>query len=516
MNKIQNFAQIIRLIAVSCCFFFGSCTEGELSEKDKAPIEYVDPFMEKQSLAWENSIRELKESVPAPEIPLLGLPFGQTHWTFQNSPDYKDCLGDFSYPMDSILSIRPTHWNLKRCFADYGTFKLRLGNQSKDKSFPFRAQALNKDFGGPVSFQGNLPELNSTLEFAISSRSALFQLISLKKDTLVLGISPHTSSSYTKINFYPASGEIWVQDSMPALFPGLNMYYLIQTNNIYTGYGIWQARLKEPKETQLISTNPDAGFYIEFPLDSSESLQFKIAGSYWDLQDARLHLKKEIPDWDIAGVKERGRASWEELLGRISIEQKDQIPPQEIQNFYQSLFWASLVPRTFSGTDGLYPSFSGERIPERRESGNFYGDLSMWENGNSPQEKFLHLLFPENKEDIHFSKEHDAIRPSSDLDSSGFGGGNMNLAEKASLEVLRYLGLKALDTDVEYLGLQKPVFTSWVLNKAKPNEFQFSCDCPADGSAGVRSATFNGKKLDSLKIKISDILQGGKLEVFCE
>ncbi|MEM8887124.1 MAG: hypothetical protein AAGD28_03985, partial [Bacteroidota bacterium] len=307
MNKIQNFVQIISLLAVSCCFFFGSCTEGEMTEKGKAPIEYVDPFSDKQVLSWAESLRELEESVLAPEIPILGLPFAQTHWTLKSSANYNPCTGDSNYPLKRILAIRPTHWNLTRCYDDYGTFNVQLGSSNKGKSSPVQSMSLEKELADPISFRGNVPDLGAEIQFATSSRAALFQLNVHEKDTLVLGISPHQSSRFTKINFYPASGEIWIQDSLPDFFPGLNIYYLIQTKNKYADYGVWQANLRELKETQLISTNPESGFYIKFPTDTSESLQFKIAGSYWDIADARLNLRKEIPDWDIDGLKVRGR-----------------------------------------------------------------------------------------------------------------------------------------------------------------------------------------------------------------
>ncbi|MEL6251509.1 MAG: glycoside hydrolase domain-containing protein [Bacteroidota bacterium] len=506
MNNIQNFAQIISLLAVSCCFFFGSCIDGEMSKKGKTPIEYVDPFEPQQVPTWEALIQEMDGGAPSP---MIGLPFGMTHWTLQNILNATLCRGDFRQPLGRVLSFRPTHFSLKTCMPDYGSFGLRVISHKKGASFPLKGFILEKELAGPNSFQGHLPELEAKIEVAVSSRSAIFEVKFPKKDTVYLAIGPHLDSRYTKFNFYPASGEIWIQDSLPEIFPGLNMYYLIQTKNIYTEFGTRESNLLEVGATQLVSNRIEEGFYLEFPVDTSESLQFKIAGSYWDIPDARLNLNEEIPNWDLKKVKSSGREAWEKLFETITIEDKEQISAQEAENFYRSFFWASLIPRTFSGTDGLYPSFSGERIPERMESGNFYGDLLMWEDGRSTQAKFLSLLKPELREDLKFSHKHGGI-PSLAEDQK-----KKNLAELASLEVFRYLGLKE-SANPGLFQLQKPVFSSWTLHKGKSKEFQFTCNCPTDQNAKIISASLNGEKLEQMEVNIDDIIQGGKLEVSCE
>jgi len=506
MNKIQNFVQIISLLAVSCCFFFGSCIEGEMSEKDKAPIAYVGPFEVQQVATWEEAIQVMDGGAPSP---MIGLPFGMTHWTLQNILNGNRCRGDFRQPLGRVLSFRPTHFSLKTCMPDYGSFGLRVVSHKTGASFPLQGFLLEKESAGPTSFQGYMPELDAKIEVAASSRSAIFEVKFPKKDTVYLAIGPHLYSRYTKFHFYPTSGEIWIQDSLPEIFPGLTMYYLIQTKNVYTEYGIRASNLLEVGATQLVSNRIEEGFYLEFPVDTSESLQFKIAGSYWDIPDARLNLREEIPDWDLKKVKSSGREAWEQLFETITIKNKEEISSQELQNFYRSFFWASLIPRTFSGVDGLYPSFSGERIPERMEKGNLYGDLRMWEDGRSTQAKFLSLLKPELGEDFKFSLEKGGLSSISEDQQK------KNLGELASLEVLRYLGFKESEYP-DLFQVQKPVFSSWILHKGKPNEFQFSCNCPGETDSKIVSASFKGKKLERLEISLADILKGGNLEVSCE
>ncbi|MEM8888782.1 MAG: glycoside hydrolase domain-containing protein, partial [Bacteroidota bacterium] len=181
-----------------------------------------------------------------------------------------------------------------------------------------------------------------------------------------------------------------------------------------------------------------------------------------------------------------------------------------------SLFWASILPRTFSGIDGLYPSFSGERIPKRMESGQFYGDLSMWENRSSYQVKLLKLLVPNRMEDFRFSQDNEALKPSSYLKAQNLGGGKMDLGELASLEVLRFLGLKADQTDAKLFRIQLPVLNSWILNKGEANAFHFHCTCPTEEGSKILSVSLNGEELMSQEISIADILKGGELEVACE
>ena len=297
MNKIQNFVQIISLLAVSCCFFFGSCTEEEMSEKDKAPIEYVDPLLPIELIAWPEDIDEMGRTEADITIPGFGTPFAMTHWAFQNRVLMDSCDQDFVYSDTNILNLVPSH-SIYQCHSEYASFRFMLESSDSWTDFTPKALSLKKEISLPHYFKGFLEEIKAEISISTHDRSALFEFTFHQQDTAILVLQPHQKSRHTEINFYPTSGEIWIKDSLPPSFPGLNSFFLVQTKNIYTDYGIWEGNFVQPKNSKLSGNNPASGFYLKLAVDSGEVISFKIGSSYWDHQDARYVLKQEIPDWD--------------------------------------------------------------------------------------------------------------------------------------------------------------------------------------------------------------------------
>ncbi len=60
------------------------------------------------------------------------------------------------------------------------------------------------------------------------------------------------------------------------------------------------------------------GAYAEF--GAGEVVEARIGTSFLSVEQARENLRKEIPAWDFDGVQKKLRATWNDKLGRISVE----------------------------------------------------------------------------------------------------------------------------------------------------------------------------------------------------
>ena len=85
------------------------------------------------------------------------------------------------------------------------------------------------------------------------------------------------------------------------------------------------------------------GGYFQFNMDKDEELYLKIGISFVSMENARLNLETEQPDWDFGGVRKNARASWEEQLSKIRVEGGTEA---QRKLFYTALYRTLIHPST--------------------------------------------------------------------------------------------------------------------------------------------------------------------------
>lgn len=88
--------------------------------------------------------------------------------------------------------------------------------------------------------------------------------------------------------------------------------------------------------------NDRVGAILRFSTTEKETIYLKIAVSYKSIEQAKAWLAAEINGFDYNAVRERARAEWNALLGKIEVDggaEKDRIL------FYTALYHAHLMPR---------------------------------------------------------------------------------------------------------------------------------------------------------------------------
>lgn len=98
------------------------------------------------------------------------------------------------------------------------------------------------------------------------------------------------------------------------------------------------------------------GFFAEFVTDNREPIVVKAGISFVDIAGAGANLEKDLPDWNMEGVRSRTRGLWREELSRIEIEGAT---AAQKTIFATALYHACIDPRKISDFDGRYHAADG-------------------------------------------------------------------------------------------------------------------------------------------------------------
>ena len=100
-----------------------------------------------------------------------------------------------------------------------------------------------------------------------------------------------------------------------------------------------------------------AGMYFTFDTQENEAIEIKIGLSYTSVANARLNLETEARNLNFDQAKEMATSTWEEYLGRITVEGTNK---SDKVKFYTGLFHALLGRGLASDVNGAYPKNNGE------------------------------------------------------------------------------------------------------------------------------------------------------------
>ncbi|PAM96288.1 alpha-mannosidase [Flavobacterium sp. IR1] len=156
------------------------------------------------------------------------------------------------------------------------------------------------------------------------------------------------------------------------------MYFSAVLDKKPTSFGTFnkqgvQAGIKE-------ITGEGAGVYLTFDTKENEMVTVKIGLSYTSIANARLNLDTEAKNLDFAAAKKQSHVTWNEYLGRIAVEGKNE---NDKIKFYTGLYHALLGRGLGSDVNGAYPMNNGKigQIPldvKGQPQHNYYNTDAIW------------------------------------------------------------------------------------------------------------------------------------------
>ena len=135
----------------------------------------------------------------------------------------------------------------------------------------------------------------------------------------------------------------------------IRMYFSGELNKKPASYGsfIKDKITPDKKEEKGVG----AGMYFTFNTEENEKIEIKIGLSYTSVANARLNLETEAEKMNFDKARKMATKTWEEYLGRITIEGKNN---SDKVKFYTGLFHALLGRGLASDVNGAYSKNNGK------------------------------------------------------------------------------------------------------------------------------------------------------------
>ena len=343
----------------------------------KEPVDYVNPLMgtdSKISLSNGNT------------YPAIALPWGMNFWMPQTGK-----MGDgwtYTYASDKIRGFKQTH-QPSPWINDYGQFsimpmtgQLKIDQEQRACWFSHKAEKAT-----PYYYSVYLSEYNLTTEIAPTERCAYFRFTFPETKDAYVVIDAFDRGSYIKV--IPEENKIigYTTRNSGGVPQNFKNYFVIEFDKPFTFNKVWADYHLVEKHLELQSNH--VGAAIGFATKKGEQVHARVASSFISPEQAELNLK-EIGKKTFEQTKDAGRKAWNDVLGRIRIEDNDE---NRMRTFYSCLYRSVLFPRMFhevnaKGETVHYSPYNGEV-----RSGYMFTDTGFWDTFRCLF-PFVNLVYP--------------------------------------------------------------------------------------------------------------------------
>lgn len=364
-------------------FLFGLFSIGMLSAQKigNDPVDYVNPLvgtMSKFELSTGNT------------YPVIAMPWGMNFWSPQTGT-----MGDgwmYTYNADKIRGFKQTH-QPSPWMNDYGQFSIMpitgkvTFNQDKRASWFSHKAEIAK----PYYYKVYLADFDITTEIAPTERAAIFRFTFPETDKSYVIVDAFDRGSYTKI--IPSENKIigYTTRNSGGVPANFKNYFVVQFDKPFEYNAV--VGDDEIRKGEFEAQENHTGAIIGFKTKKGETVHAKVASSFISFEQAELNLK-ELGNNSFDEIAQKGRKSWNDVLGKIEVEDDNF---DNLQTFYSCLYRSVLFPRAFYEYDAAgkavhYSPYNGEVLP-----GYMFTDTGFWDTFRCLF-PFLNLMYPSMNE----------------------------------------------------------------------------------------------------------------------
>ena len=318
--------------------------------------------------------------------PAIARPWGMNFWVPQTGK-----MGNgwtYTYDADKIRGFKQTH-QPSPWINDYGQFsimpvtgKLVFNEDERASWFSHKAEIAK-----PYYYSVYLADHDVVTELTPTERASLFRFTFPENDKSFVVIDAFDKGSYVKI--IPNEKKIigYTTKNSGGVPENFKNYFVITFDKPFTyTASVENGELKE--QSLEISAN-HAMAIIGFSTKRGEKVQAKVASSFISFKQAEINLK-ELDGKDFETIKTEGRQIWNDVLGKIDIEDDD---IDNLRTFYSCFYRSVLFPRSFYEIDAKgsvvhYSPYNGQVLP-----GYMFTDTGFWDTFRCLF-PFLNLMYP--------------------------------------------------------------------------------------------------------------------------
>ena len=369
--KYRNILFALVCLAVVACSHRPEASVGD-------PVDHVSVLvgtMSKHSLSTGNT------------YPAIARPWGMNFWTPQTGT-----MGDgwtYCYTADKIRGFKQTH-QPSPWINDYGQFALMpvtgdpVFNQDDRASwFSHKAEEAR-----PYYYGVYLADHDVYVELTPTERAAAFRIKYPEDEKPYLVVDAFDNGSYIKV--IPEENRIvgYTTKNSGGVPSNFRNWFVIESDTPFDYVRTVSDGSVQSEDTE--SQSAHSGAVVGFSLSGDRKVNLKVASSFISIEQALVNMQ-ELGDGDFDRIKTEGRARWNEILGRIRVED-DNI--DNIRTFYSCLYRSVLFPRTLTETTAEgelvhYSPHTGEVCP-----GYFFTDTGFWDTFRCLF-PLLNLVYPE-------------------------------------------------------------------------------------------------------------------------
>lgn len=318
--------------------------------------------------------------------PAIAMPWGMNFWMPQTGK-----MGDgwaYTYDAEKLRGLKQTH-QPSPWINDYGQFSIlpttrTVFNEDERASwFSHKAETAL-----PYYYKVYLADYDITAEMAPTERAAIMRFTYPESDEARIVIDAFDNGSYVKI--LPSENKIigYTTKNSGGVPENFKNYFVIKSDHAFD----FTAVAKDGNidlSAQEAQCN-HAGAIVGFKTGKGEQVVLRVASSFISPEQAELNLL-ELDDNNLETVCQQGCQRWNEVLGRIEVEDDD---IDHLRTFYSCLYRSLLFPRMFyeknaAGEIVHYSPYNGEVLP-----GYLFTDTGFWDTFRSLF-PLLNLMYPE-------------------------------------------------------------------------------------------------------------------------
>lgn len=341
------------------------------------PVDYVSTLVgtqSKHSLSTGNT------------YPAVALPWGMNFWTPQTGK-----MGDgwaYTYDADKIRGIKQTH-QPSPWINDYAQFAIMpvTGKAVFDEDQRASWFSHKSEVATPYYYRTYLADWDVVAELTPTERAAIMQFTFPANDLSTVVVDPFDQGS--EVTVVPGEQKIigYTTKNSGGVPDNFKNYFVIVFDKPFT----YEATVADGdiKPGRLSVTADHAGAIVGFKTTKGEKVTARIASSFISPEQAERNLL-ELDGKDFATVKSEARDRWNEILGRVEIEDSN---IDRLRTFYSCLYRSVLFPRSFyeydaDGKPVHYSPYNGEVLP-----GYMYTDTGFWDTFRALF-PLLNLMYP--------------------------------------------------------------------------------------------------------------------------
>ena len=271
-------------------------------------------------------------------------------------------------------------------------------NDSADTPEEYKC-SYSKEVATPGFYSVMLDDQNVNVEVTATERSGILKFKSYTKSEKsvvvdvgrslgIIGGGKIRIVSDSEIEGYNISGGFCGEANRE------EVYFAAKFSKNFDQHKIWaNDRFTGLTEVQVVDSS--IGALLNFNMNENEELLVKVGISYVSIENARLNLDTEIPDWDFSPIKFNAQDKWENQLSRIIVEDSN---TENLIKFYTAIYHTLIHPNIISDINGEYPLMGRSGIGKYTDRKR-YSIFSLWDTYRTLH-PFYTIVYPEIQSEI--------------------------------------------------------------------------------------------------------------------